>query len=728
MYLNLSSNKLSGPLPSKLEHCAIVDFSNNMLSGSVSRIRGWGNYVEVIHLSSNSLMGTLPNETSQFLRLTSFKISNNSLDGPLPPVIGTYPELTVIDLSLNRLNGSLPPNLFTSSKLTYLNLSGNCFTGPIPFLSAQTAMSTILDIPLPPAQNSSLVTLDLADNMLIGSLPPEIGNMDQLNFLNLGKNNFSGQIPKEISKLHSLAYLNLCNNHFEGSIPDSLPDSLEYFNVSYNNLSGIVPNNLWRFPVSSFHPGNAFLILPESASSPSNTAGITFKGKQHNRTKSSTKAALIAGFAGSAALVIILFILIYHRNIRRKDANEGRPSLSHLFGIQKKTDPSPTLSFSQDRLLSSASRSLPKHGEVSAITTGPAEGGLKSTMKDNSPPNNMGKSSPLSVLSSSSPSKDPSSSEHPSILSVCSPDRLAGDLHLFDNSFVFTAEELSRAPAEVLGRSCHGTSYKATLDGGHVLIVKWLREGISKGKKEFAREAKKLGNIRHPNIVSLRGYYWGPKEHERLIVSDFIESICLASHLYETEARNISPLSLKQRHKVAVDVARCLSYLHNERAIPHGNLKSTNILLEASGLNTLLTDYSLHRIMNPAGMAEQVLNAGALGYRPPEFANMSKPCPSLKSDVYAFGVILLEILTGKSAGEIVSGNPGVVDLTDWVRLLARENRSTECFDKLIPGVDGAEEPPIGLEDMLLVALKCILPASERPDIRTVFEDLLSIQL
>lgn len=510
-----------------------MDLSNNKLSGSVSKIRGWGNYVEVIHLSSNSLMGTLPNETSLFLRLTSFRISNNSLDGPLPLVIGTYPELAIIDLSLNRLNGSLPPNLFTSSKLTYLNLSGNSFTGSIPFLAAQTAISTTLDIPLPPTRNSSLVSLDLADNMLIGSLAPEIGNMDQLKLLNLGKNNISGQIPREISKLHSLAYLNLCNNLLEGNIPDNLPDSLEYFNVSYNNLSGTVPNNLWRFPDSSFHPGNAFLIVPQSPASTVDTAGITLKGKQRNHMKSRIKAALIAGFAGAAGLVIILFILIYHRNIRRKDANQVRPPLSHLFGVQKTTDPSPTsLSFSQDRLLSSTSRSVPKHGGISAISMGPAEGSLESTMKENPPPKSMGTSSPLSVLSSSSPSKDPSSSEHPAILRVCSPDRLAGDLHLFDNSFVFTAEELSRAPAEVIGRSCHGTSYKATLDGGHVLTVKWLREGISKGKKEFSREAKKLGNIRHPNIVSLRGYYWGPKEHERLIVSDYIESMCLASHLY----------------------------------------------------------------------------------------------------------------------------------------------------------------------------------------------------
>ena len=194
----------------------------------------------------------------------------------------------------------------------------------------------------------------------------------------------------------------------------------------------------------------------------------------------------------------------------------------------------------------------------------------------------------------------------------------------------------------------------------------------------------------------------------------------------EVEPRKLSPLSLGERLQVAVDMARCLDFLHNEKAIPHGNLKSTNILLETPNLNVLLTDYSLHRILTPAGTAEQVLNAGALGYLPPEFASLSKPSPSLKSDVYAFGVILLELLTGKSSGEIVSGIPGVVDLTDWVRLLARENRSVECFDRLILDGHKVEHPPRVLGHMLDVALRCILPASERPDMKTVFEDLSGV--
>ncbi|KAJ6403174.1 hypothetical protein OIU84_015152 [Salix udensis] len=224
------------------------------------------------------------------------------------------------------------------------------------------------------------------------------------------------------------------------------------------------------------------------------------------------------------------------------------------------------------------------------------------------------------------------------------------------------------------------------------MAIKWLKEGIAKGKKDFAREVKKLGSIRHPNLVSLQGYYWGPRDHEKMIISKYVDAPCLAFYLQESEPRKLQSLSHDDRLRIAVNVARCLNYLHNERAIPHGNLKSTNILLEHPNMNPLLTDYSLHRILTSAGTAEQVLNAGALGYRPPEFA---------------------------------SSNSGVVDLTDWVRFLSEENRSSKCFDKLLMDTPNAEAPRV-LNEMLQVALRCILTASERPDMKTVFEDLSNV--
>ncbi|ONK67474.1 uncharacterized protein A4U43_C05F430 [Asparagus officinalis] len=707
--LNLSTNKLTGSLPARVGSCATVDFSNNMLSGNLSDVRNWGNYVEVINLSSNKLTGTLPNETSQFLRLMAFKASNNLLSGELPPVIGTYPEINVIDLSLNQLYGILPSTLFTSLRLTDLNLSGNSFNGHIPFPNSAASMSS--DIPSLPSQGLSLASLDLSNNSLNGSLPENVGAMTELKLFNIGRNNISGKIPKEIGSIHSLLYIDLSNNHFEGSIPDNFPEGLLEFNVSYNDLSGTVPDNLLKFPTSSFHPGNNLLVIPNSP--PSNNPDLDNEKHSH-RMRRIIMYSLIAGVVTIAILVLVA-ILIYRRVSHKADATEQQQITgTNVFGRRKNAKaPALNTSFSHDHLLPSGSASLP----ISRESKEPGVHG--------SPPKVKGNSS----MSLMMPPNDPTSSENPSVLNVCSPDRLAGDLHLFDNTILFSAEELSRAPAEIIGRSCHGTSYKATLASGHIITVKWLREGISKSKKEFSREAKKLATIRHPNIVSLRGFYWGPKEHERLIIYDYyIGAASLTAHLCEFEQRGLQPLSLSQRLAISVNVASCLNYLHNERAIPHGNLKSSNIIIQSTDINTLLTDYSPHKNNESAGMADQASECGALGYRPPEFANTIKPCPSLKSDVYAFGVILLEILTGKNAGEIVSGNPGVVDLTDWARLLASENRAYECFDKRVQETGNSEESTKILEAMLQVALRCIRSAPERPEIGTVYEDLSSISV
>lgn len=192
----------------------------------------------------------------------------------------------------------------------------------------------------------------------------------------------------------------------------------------------------------------------------------------------------------------------------------------------------------------------------------------------------------------------------------------------------------------------------------------------------------------------------------------------------ESTPRRYSLLSFSQRLRVAVDVARSLVFLH-DRGMSHGNLKPTNILLEGPNFNARVTDYGLHRLMLAGGIAEQILNLGALGYCAPELANASKPVPSFKADVYAFGVILMEIMTRRSAGDIISGQSGEVDLTDWVRLCDQEGRRMDCIDR---DIAGGEEPSKAMHDVLGISLRCIVPVNERPNIRQVYEDLCSVSV
>ncbi|XP_009103573.1 LRR receptor-like serine/threonine-protein kinase GHR1 [Brassica rapa] len=650
--LNLSSNRLSGSLPLKVGHCAIIDLSNNNISGDLSRIQSWGDYVETIRLSSNSLTGTLlPSQTSQFLRLTSLEAADNSLQGVLPFILGTYPELKEIDLSHNLLSGSIPGNLLVSEKLTDLKLSNNNLSGSLPLQDASSA------------GNLSLTNIDLSHNSL------------------------SGVLPEELTSFRSLVTLDLSYNNFEGSIPDGLPESLKVFIVSANNLSGNLPESLLRrFPDSAFRPGNELLIgTPKD---------ITLGSKHKYHMKSSIKAALIIGLVVGAALLVL--VCVWFRFVLKRQQDEEKMDLTEEKSSLQKNEPSP----SPEKI------SVPSSSVTSTSTA-------NAKLLVSSPRVSENPSSQVSSSIHNSPDT------HPRSRQTCA--KLDGNLYIFDPSLTLTAEELSRAPAEAMGRSCHGTLYRAVLDSDTVLAVKWLREGTAKGKTEFAREIKKLGNIKHPNLVSLQAYYWGPKEHEKLIISRYIDAPCLAFYLQEAGLLNLPPLLLENRLKITLDIATCLSYLHNEEAIPHGNLKSTNVLLKPPELTALLTDYSLHRLITPEATSEQVLDAAALGYCPPEFASSSKPYPSLKSDVYAFGVILLELLTGKVSGD--SDDPGVVE---WVVMLAGQNRAAECFD---PSIVKTHASGSGvLIDVLQIALSCISQAPERPDMKSVCQELFRIVL
>jgi len=735
--LNLSSNVLSGSLPATVGKCTSVDLSGNLFSGELAILRSWDGIVEVIDLSSNKLEGSYPNDVAQFQNLVSLKLRNNSLSGSLPSVLGTYQKLSVLDLSLNALEGSVLPTFFMSPALTVLNLSGNRFTGTIPFQSTHSTESILL------SSQPALKIVDLSSNSLNGPLPPDISNLQKLEFLILAMNELSGEIPSEISKLQALEYLDLSHNHLTGRIPDMPQNGLKLFNVSYNNLQGTVPKSVEKFPLSCFRPGNDLLVFPDGLPAGNDDYTGVAQSRTTHGHKAGVRVALIVGCIGAILLVIFIALAFYvvrsqelcGRNGFRGQITirdlKGRISRPNLFKSPKDNVIPSKTSFSNDHLLTAAARSMSAQKELLAEVaveygyTDPKEvaESTSSGVAETSAAVQARESSPRAALPTSPHFADSRFHEEPVAFEVYSPDWLVGELTFVDSTLVFTAEDLSRAPAEVLGRSSHGTTYKAVLQSGHVLTVKWLRVGLVKHKKEFTKEVKRIGTIRHPNIVSWRAFYWGPKEQERLIISDYVNGDSLALYLYESTPRRYSRLSVSQRLRIAIDLARCLQFLHHEKGLPHGYLKPTNIFLTGPDLSPKLVDYGLHRFMTPSGTAEQILNLGALGYRAPELANTAKPAPSFKSDVYAFGVIVMEMLTRKSAGDIISGQSGAVDLTDWVQMCNREGRGTDCFDRDITGL---EESPRIMDELLAISLRCILPVNERPNMKTVCDDLCSI--
>ncbi|CAN1812917.1 LRR receptor-like serine/threonine-protein kinase GHR1 [Linum perenne] len=697
--LNLSSNGLKGELPLLTGGCAVLDLSGNQFHGNLSRILKWGD-VEYLDLSQNRLIGPLPEAAPQLMRLNYLNLSYNSLTGSLPRAITQYPKMRVLDLSSNQLKGPLLSDLLTLPTLQQLHLSHNSLTGAIEYA--------------PPNSKSDLQVLDLSHNLLDGYFPDRFGSLAGLEELNLAGNNISGSLPTSMAGMSSLSLLDLSQNFFTGPIPSNLSSSLQRFNVSNNDLSGVVPENLRTFSTSSFYPGNSKLIFPGGAPGSSNAPA----GNSRKPINTAVKIVVIVSCVIAVIILIMLAIFIHYLRLSSRSSSDqvaNKAISSHPMskvsggGSGTGRGGGGALVVSAEDLVAarkgSSSEILSPDEKLAAVTGGfsPSKHSRYSWS-----PESGGESLPTESLAR---------------LDVRSPDRLVGELHFLDDAISLTPEELSRAPAEVLGRSSHGTSYRATLDNGVFLTVKWLREGVAKPKKDFAKEARKFANIRHPNVVGLRGYYWGPTQHEKLILSDYISPGSLASFLF---GRRGPPLTWVQRLKIAVDVARSLNYLHFDRAVPHGNLKATNILLDGPELNARVSDYCLHRLMTQAGTVVQILDAGVLGYRAPELAASKKPVPSFKSDVYAFGVILLEILTGRCAGDVITGEEGAVDLTDWIRLRVAEGRGTECIDAAMVQEVGNPGVEKGMKEVLGIALRCIRSVSERPGIKTIYEDLSSI--
>lgn len=496
---------ISGELPLLAGSCVVVDFSNNLLEGDLTRMLKWGN-VEVLDLSQNRLTGSIPEVTAQFLRLRYMNLSYNSLNGSLPKVIALFPKLVTLDLSFNQLDGPLLTNLLTSSTLAELHLHSNKLSGSINLS--------------PSSGGSNLQVLDLSNNQLDGYFPDGFGSFAGLQVVNVGGNNLNGSLPASICNLTGLNSLDISQNHFTGPLPSNLSSNLQSLNVSYNDLSGVVPENLRKFPQSCFYPGNAQLQFPNPPGSNNVPSGNA--SKKHLSTP--IKIVIIVSCVVSVIILVLLltFFIHYKRSSKRRSPNLTSKDSSGLYS------PSFSSFGGRDRaggMVVTAEDAVISQKGSASDTVSPDE--KTAAITGFSPAKN-------SNVSWSPESGDSNCAENLSRLDVKSPDRLAGELNFLDDTISFTSEELSRAPAEVLGRSSHGTSYKATLDNGLLLTVKWLREGVAKQRKEFSREAKKFANIRHPNVVGLRGYYWGPTQHEKLIISDYISPGNLARFLYGT--------------------------------------------------------------------------------------------------------------------------------------------------------------------------------------------------
>ncbi|XVE90415.1 hypothetical protein DITRI_Ditri20bG0076100 [Diplodiscus trichospermus] len=232
--LNVSFNQLQGQLPNPLNVApfADVDFSSNLLEGPIPLPTV---EVELLDLSNNQFSGPIPQDLSESMpNLIFLSLSSNRLMGGIPNSIGGMQSLEVIDLSRNKLAGSIPSSIGICSYLKVLDLGNNNLSGVIPDTLGQLLQLQSLhlnnnhltgSIPVSFKNLSSLETFDLGNNSLSGDIPLWIGDgFPALRIFSLRSNAFSGEIPSMLSNLSSLQILDLADNNLTGDIPASLGD------------------------------------------------------------------------------------------------------------------------------------------------------------------------------------------------------------------------------------------------------------------------------------------------------------------------------------------------------------------------------------------------------------------------------------------------------------------------------------------------------------------------
>ncbi|KAK8482350.1 hypothetical protein V6N11_008830 [Hibiscus sabdariffa] len=473
--------------------------------------------------------------------------------------------------------------------------------------------------------------------------------------MNLSNNIFSGRLPHSLGNLSYATYLDLHGNMFTGEIPSEVGNlmQLEYFDVSGNRLSGQIPEKICAL-------FNLFYL---------NLAENQLEGPvPGNGICQNLSRILLAGNNDLCGRIMGLECRItsFERSYLLNAWGLAAIAAATAFIIF-------TLAFAIRRWIVSSSRQNdPEEAEETKLKT----------FIDQE----------LYFLSSSR-SKEPLSINiamfQQPLLKLTLGDIVEGTSHF--------------CKTNIIGDGGFGTVYKAKLPSGKIVAVKKLSQAKTQGNREFIAEMETLGKVKHQNLVPLLGYC--SLGEEKLLVYEYMINGSLDLWLRNrTGALDI--LDWPKRFKIAVGAARGLAFLHHGFIphIIHRDIKASNILL-SEDFEPRVADFGLARLISACETHVSTDIAGTLGYIPPEYGQSGR-C-STKGDVYSFGVILLELVTGKEPTgpdfkETEGGN-----LVGWVSKKVRSGQAADVLDAMVLNVDSTQV----MLKVLSIAQACL---SENP--------------
>ncbi|XP_002994180.2 probable inactive receptor kinase At2g26730 [Selaginella moellendorffii] len=565
----------------------------------------------------------------------------------------SWQGITCINATIGSSNGSVSE---IRERVFKINLPGVGISGAVP-----AGVLGSLD---------ELMVLSLRSNLLSGPLPGDLIKCRKLRSLVLQRNRFTGPITWDFQSWPRLVRVDLSYNTLNGSLPQSLEGlpRIKIFLVQNNSFTGKIPAIQRGSSIVDFSVANNSL----SGQIPQTLAQLPPQD-----------------FSGNLDLC-------------------GRP-LGFVCSAPASPEPTPSRPAAPTQTKPGRRLSL---GAILALVIGDvAFLAVLTTLfmlcywhkqhkREISAASARSPKPKAEVSSSDDFTREFSSSDK-------SAEAQAGQLVFLKTSKNnFSLEDLLRASAEMMGQGSLGTSYRAVLEDGQMVAVKRIK-GVELGSKEFEKRMAVFGEIEHQNLHVPRAYYFS--KTEKLVVTEFIPMGSLAAQLHGGETQQSISLDWSMRLRIALGAARGIACLHESLGgqVVHGDIKSSNILLSRS-MEARVADYGIAQMLGPG--SESAL--GPVGYRAPELSATRKL--TQQSDVYAFGVVLLEILTGKAPWR--SNHSGeMLDLPRWVQSVVREEWTEEVFDQGI--LRFSEEEMV---EMLQIALVCVatLPG-DRPKMRNV---------
>ncbi|KAI7749949.1 hypothetical protein M8C21_029367 [Ambrosia artemisiifolia] len=468
---------------------------------------------------------------------------------------------------------------------------------------------------------TALQILSLRNNRLSGSIPVDIGSCLELRQLNLKNNMFSGELPAILFRLSYLNILDISDNTFSGEISPDFSNLTNLTNLllENNQFTGQLPdlnNSFVQFNVS-FNRINGTIPRRLSSFLVTSFTGNSLCGTPLSSCPNEGERGDSNKLSAGAIAGIVIGSVFGSVLI-----------IGMIFFMCRKY------------VNSRNSRQVVQH----AATPMPAspEKGAEVNFR-----------SPDHIMASENTGSEEGYSGHPD----------GNDELTFFGEGGFLLDDLLRASAEVLGKGIVGTTYKAYLDHGGEVIVKRLKN-VCVSKKEFTKRIVCIGELEHENLLPIKGYYYG--KEEKLVVFDFIPMGSLSSILHGNMEER-SQLTWEIRSKIAFEVACGLEHLHSNN-LSHGNIKSNNVLLSL-GYQAYLSESGLIQLVSSS-------TPNLSGYRAPELIDTR--ITSKEADVYSFGILILELFTGKDPTVLL--NEEGVDLPTWVQSVDESRWKNDVFD------------------------------------------------